>query len=85
MAASEKRPEAYCAIEALLSGGITPGITRRPARFDLDDRQRVGGRVHAVVRRRDALDYVCWNEEKNLCLSASSTLFAGVDMTPSMY
>jgi hypothetical protein len=30
---------------------ITPGITRRPARFVLHDRQRVGGRVHAVVGR----------------------------------
>ena len=46
---------------------------------------RVAGRVHAVVRRRDALNYVRWNEEKNLCISASSTLSAGVEMTPSMY
>jgi hypothetical protein len=29
---------------------ITPGITRRPKRLLEYDRQRVGGRVHAVVR-----------------------------------
>jgi hypothetical protein len=28
----------------------TPGITRRPAPLKADDRQRVGGRVHAFVR-----------------------------------
>ena len=26
-----------------------PGITRRPERFDLHEKRRVGGRVHAVV------------------------------------
>jgi hypothetical protein len=30
--------------------GLTPGITRRPAPLRVDDKQRVGGRVHAVVR-----------------------------------
>ncbi len=30
---------------------LTPGITRRHARLKADDRRRVGGRVHAVVRR----------------------------------
>jgi hypothetical protein len=31
---------------------LTPGITRRPARLLVDESQRVGGRVHAVVRSR---------------------------------
>src|SRR5215210_5211835 len=31
---------------------LTPGITRRPASLKVDERQRVGGRVHAVVRFR---------------------------------
>jgi hypothetical protein len=30
---------------------LTPGITRRPATLKVDDKVRVGGRVHAVVRR----------------------------------
>ena len=29
---------------------LTPGITRRPGPMKVDDKQRVGGRVHAVVR-----------------------------------
>ena len=32
-------------------GGLTPGITRRPEPLLEFDKQRVGGRVHAVVRR----------------------------------
>ena len=51
MAAPENRREAFCAVEAILSGGITPGITRRPKPLRVFDKQRVGGRVHAVVRR----------------------------------
>jgi hypothetical protein len=31
---------------------LTPGITRRPRRFEVDDKQRVGDRVHALVRHR---------------------------------
>jgi hypothetical protein len=31
---------------------LTPGITRHPARLLEFDKQRVGGRVHAVVRPR---------------------------------
>ena len=31
--------------------GLTPGITRRPERLPEHDKRRVGGRVHAVVRR----------------------------------
>jgi hypothetical protein len=31
--------------------GLTPGITRRPAPLKVDESVRVGGRVHAVVRR----------------------------------
>ena len=30
---------------------LTPGITRRPEPLKVHDKQRVGGRVHAVVRR----------------------------------
>ena len=30
---------------------LTPGITRRPAPFAEQESRRVGGRVHAVVRR----------------------------------
>ena len=29
----------------------TPGLTRRPERLKVSDNSRVGGRVHAVVRR----------------------------------
>jgi hypothetical protein len=35
---------------------LTPGITRRPGRFIVDESRRVGGRVHAVVRFRSTLD-----------------------------
>ena len=34
------------------SGDLTPGITRRPTSLPDDERQRVGGRVHAVVMLR---------------------------------
>jgi hypothetical protein len=30
---------------------LTPGITRRPTTPEVDDKRRVGGQVHAVVRR----------------------------------
>jgi hypothetical protein len=43
--------EAACYYEPFRSGAITPGITRRPASLQVDDKRRVGGRVHAVVRR----------------------------------
>jgi hypothetical protein len=33
----------------LIRSNLTPGITRRPGRLQVDDRQRFGGRVHAVV------------------------------------
>ena len=38
---------------------LTPGITRRPERFTVDDIIRVGGRVHAVVRRGVILKLQC--------------------------
>ncbi len=38
--------------DLLLSGDLTPGITRRPETLEVDDKRRVGGRVHAVVRLR---------------------------------
>ena len=31
---------------------LTPGITRRPKRLNVDDKRRVGGRVQAVVSWR---------------------------------
>jgi hypothetical protein len=34
------------------SADLTPGITRRPASLKEFNKQRVGGRVHAVVGRR---------------------------------
>ncbi len=39
----------------LLSGDLTPGITRRPASLSEDEVRRVGGRVHAPVRLRPPL------------------------------
>ncbi len=41
-----------CVGSTVLSGGLTPGITRRPEPFAEHDSLRVGGRVHAVVGRR---------------------------------
>jgi hypothetical protein len=38
--------------ETQRASNLTPGITRRPARFDLHESRRVGGRVQAVVRWR---------------------------------
>jgi hypothetical protein len=52
MLAPEKYSEASRAIAILLSGGITPGITRRPEPSLEFESRRVGGRVHAVVRSR---------------------------------
>ena len=34
------------------TSNLTPGITRRPECLGVDDRRRVGGRVHAVVSWR---------------------------------
>src|SRR5437868_4274847 len=34
-----------------IGSNITPGITRRPEPLKVDEIMRVGGRVHAVVRR----------------------------------
>src|SRR4051812_8809490 len=42
--------------------GITPAITRRPEPLKVFDKQRVGGRVHAVVGRGLAvsdISYIC--------------------------
>jgi hypothetical protein len=36
---------------AQCASSLTPGITRRPAPLLEHDNRRVGGRVHAVVRR----------------------------------
>jgi hypothetical protein len=46
------RPRFLSADIFYLNRNLTPGITRRPARLLEYDKQRVGGRVHAVVRRR---------------------------------
>jgi hypothetical protein len=35
-----------------LQSDLTPGITHRPERLEVDEILRVGGRVHAVVMRR---------------------------------
>src|SRR4051812_24374612 len=39
--------------------GLTPGITRRPARWKVDDKQRVGGRVHPVVMLHREVNSTC--------------------------
>jgi hypothetical protein len=44
--------DARPAIPLLSEAALTPGITRRPERLLEHDKQRVGGRVHAVVRLR---------------------------------
>ena len=50
---SEEKPCVRLMIYDLhFSPPLTPGITRRPERFDVHEIYRVGGRVHAVVRRR---------------------------------
>ena len=36
---------------ALIKRNLTPGITRRPKPLKVDDKVRVGGRVHAIVMR----------------------------------
>jgi hypothetical protein len=46
------RPRIPSAVLPNRISNLTPGITRRPERFELHDKQRVGGRVHAVVRSR---------------------------------
>jgi hypothetical protein len=44
----------------------TPGITRRPAPLKEDDKQRVGGRVHAVVMRRPRVQLIgAWGERRS--------------------
>ena len=43
----------------------TPGITRCPTSLKVDDRQRVGGRVHAVVRCRGRLTRPLLNDLSN--------------------
>jgi hypothetical protein len=48
---------------------LTPGITRRPERFDLHEIIRVGGRVHAVVGRRSVEDK-CLEFEPNIISGA---------------
>jgi hypothetical protein len=43
----------------LKESDLTPGITRRPASYQEEfNKQRVGGRVHAVVLRRRLATYV---------------------------
>src|SRR4051812_3833437 len=42
----------HCHLTSPLLRGLTLGITRRPERLSKHDKQRVGGRVHAVVSWR---------------------------------
>src|SRR5215218_7946713 len=46
------RPRVRSAKGLHCPSNLTPGITRRPAPFAKHDKQRAGGRVHAVVRQR---------------------------------
>jgi hypothetical protein len=56
----------------------TPGITRRPERLQIDDNLRVGGRVHALVRRRLGFEIV---ERDSLPFVPSSQNDAPTDFT----
>ena len=46
------RPRFHSAKCLYRLSNLTPGITRRPERFDVNESVRVGGRVHAVVMLR---------------------------------
>jgi hypothetical protein len=48
---SEKRLDRALGTRRFFQAVLTPGITRRHERLKVHDERRVGGRVHALVRR----------------------------------